>query len=180
MYPEEYGVLIGRSVSPSIYTLRRFLHRVRKLKKGDTLIEGFAKEYLKSGLVQWGVFYIDGHFWPYYGMLVITRGWHGVQEKAIKGSYQFLAVDERFNPFLFMLTPSSEDLLEKIPEMIEAGRRLGREVGIKVEDMTVVLTGKDTAELFRKLDAMAPKVKFVTWPNTRTVGVGLQEDLTKA
>lgn len=164
VYPEEYGVLIGRSVSPSIYTLRRFLHRVRGLKKGDALIEAFAKEYLKSGLVQWGVFYIDGHFLPYHGMRVITMGWHGVQEKALKGSYQFLAVDERFNPFLFLLTPSSDDLLEKIPEMIEAGRRLGREVGIKVEDMTVVFDREGySAELFRKLDAMEPKVKFVTW-----------------
>ena len=163
-YPEEYGVLIGKSVSPSIYTLRRFLHRVRGLKKGDVLIETFAKEYLKSGLVRWGVFYIDGHFLPYHGMRVITKGWHGVQEKALKGSYQFLAVDERFNPFLFLLTPSSEDLLEKIPEMIEAARRLGREVGINVEDMTVIFDREGySAELFRKLDAMTPKVKFITW-----------------
>ncbi|MFA4846528.1 MAG: putative transposase [Patescibacteria group bacterium] len=164
VYPEEYGILIGRNVSPSIYTSRRFLHRVRELKKGDALIEAFAKEYLKSGLVQWGVFYIDGHFLPYYGMRVITMGWHGVREKALKGSYQFLAVDERFNPFLFLLTPSSEDLLEKIPEMIEAGRRLGREVGIQVEDMTVIFDREGySAELFRKLDAMEPKVKFITW-----------------
>ena len=164
VYPEEYGVLVGRSVSPSIYTLRRFLHRVRGLKKGNALMEEFAKEYLRSGLVRWGVFYIDGHFLPYYGMRVITMGWHGVQDKAFKGSYQFLAVDERFSPFLFLLTPSSEDLLEKIPEMIEAARRLGREVGINVEDMTVIFDREGySAELFRKLDAMQPKVKFVTW-----------------
>lgn len=163
-YAEEYGVLIGRSESPSVYTLRRFLHRVRHLKKGNALMEEFAKEYLKSGLVRWGVFYIDGHFLPYYGMRVITMGWHGVQEKVLKGSYQFLAVDERFAPFLFLLTPSSEDLLEKIPEMIEAGRKLGREVGIKVEDMTVIFDREGySAELFRKLDTMEPKVKFITW-----------------
>lgn len=164
VYPEEYGPLTGKANSPSIYTLRRFLHKVRKLKKGEELIEEFSKEYLRSGLVQWGVLYIDSHFLPYYGMIVITMGWHGVQDKALKGSYQFLAVDEKFNPFLFLLRPSSEDLLEKIPELIEKARKLGSEVGIDVEDLTVVFDREGySAELFRKLNEMQPKVNFITW-----------------
>ena len=34
-YPEEFGVLVGRSPSPSLFTLRRFLPKVRKLTKGE-------------------------------------------------------------------------------------------------------------------------------------------------
>ena len=45
-YAEEYGVLLGKAMSPSIYTLRRFLHRVRELKRGEDLIENFARGYL--------------------------------------------------------------------------------------------------------------------------------------
>ena len=173
VYPEEYGPLIGRASSPSIYTLRRFLHRVRELKKGEELIDEFAREYLRQGLVQWGVMYIDSHFLPYYGMLVITKGWHGVQDKAFKGSYQFLAVDEKFNPFVFLLRPSSEDLLEKIPELIEKARTLGRETGIAVEDLTVIFEREGySAELFRKLDGMQPKVKFITWAKYMDQWVG--------
>lgn len=164
VYPEEYGPLIGRAGSPSIYTLRRFLHRARKLEKGEELIDEFCKEYLRLGLVQWGVMYIDSHFLPYYGMLVITMGWDGVRDKALKGSYQFLAVDEKFNPFIFLLRPSSEDLLEKIPEMIEKARKLGRELGIAAEDLTVIFDREGySADLFRKLNEMQPKVKFITW-----------------
>jgi hypothetical protein len=61
-YPEEFGVLVGRPQSPSLFTLRRFLHQVRELGKGEALIEAFAQSYLQSGLAQWGVMYIDGHF----------------------------------------------------------------------------------------------------------------------
>src|SRR2546429_297991 len=35
----------------------------------------------------------------------------------MKGSYNFLAVDERFAPWLFLIRSSSEDLLQKIPEL---------------------------------------------------------------
>ncbi|MBA7684490.1 hypothetical protein ES703_92886 [subsurface metagenome] len=75
VYREEFGVLIGRSSSPSHFTLRRFLHRIRELNKSEELIEEYAFEYLKSGIARWGVLYIDGHFLPYYGLYTITKGW---------------------------------------------------------------------------------------------------------
>lgn len=166
VYPEEYGPLIGRASSPSITTLRRFLHRVRelKIKKGEALMEEFAKEYLISGLVRWGVLYIDSHFLPYYGFLVISMGWCGVRDKPLKGSYQFLATDQEFNPFLFLIRSSSEDLTKKIPELIEKARKIGQELGLNTEDLTVVFDREGySAELFRTLNEMKPKVKFITW-----------------
>ena len=134
-YPEEFGVLVGRAQSPSLFTLRRFLHQVRELGKGEALIEAFAQSYLKSGLAQWGVMYIDGHFMPYYGLHPITKGWHGVRQVAMKGSYNFLVVDERFTPWLFLIRSSSEDLLQKIPELIEKAKRLGEEAGVSREQL---------------------------------------------
>ena len=73
-YPEEFGLLMGRAQSPSLFTLRRFLHKARKLGKGEELIDEFALAYLKSGLAEWGVMYIDGHFMPYYGLYPISKG----------------------------------------------------------------------------------------------------------
>lgn len=182
VYPEEFGVLMGRNASPSIYTLRRFMHRVRELKKADALIEEFGKEYLRSGLTQWGVMYIDSHFLPYYGMRVVTMGWHGVQDKALKGSYQFLGIDEKFNPLLFLVRPSSDDLLEIIPEMIEKARRLAQDVGIAADDLTVVFDREGySAGFFRKLNDMQPKVKFITWAKymDRWVGDYKEEQFDK-
>jgi hypothetical protein len=155
-YREEFGVLMGRVQSPSLFSLRRFLHKVRQLGKGEALIDEFALSYLKSGLAAWGVMYIDGHFLPYYGMYPISKGWHGVRQMPMKGSYNFLAVDERFAPWLFLLRSSSEDLLQKIPELIEKAKRIGEQAGVSRErlDQLIVLFDREgySAELYRYLE----------------------------
>lgn len=116
---------------------------MRKLKRSEELIEEFAYEYLKSGIARWGVLYIDGHFLPYYGMYPITKGWHGVREMAMKGSNNFLGLDENFSPWIFLIRSSSEDLLEKIPEMNLA----------QLDDLIVIFDREGySAELYRFLD----------------------------
>src|SRR2546430_4784586 len=67
---------------------------------------------------------------PYYGLYPISKGWHGVRQMPMKGSYNFLAVDERFVPWLFLIRSSSEDLLQKIPELIEKAKRIGEQAGV--------------------------------------------------
>jgi hypothetical protein len=171
-YPEEFGLLMGRAQSPSLFTLRRFLHKVRKLGKGEGLIDEFALTYLKSGLAAWGVMYIDGHFLPYYGLYPISKGWHGVRQIPMKGSYNFLAVDERFAPWLFLIRSSSEDLLQKIPELIEKAKRIGVQAGVRRErlDKLIVVFDREgySAELYRHLDgkdqgAGKRRALFISW-----------------
>jgi transposase len=171
-YCEEFGVLMGRTQSPSLFTLRRFLHKVRKLGKGEALIDEFALTYLKSGMAAWGVMYIDGHFLPYYGLYPISKGWHGVRQMPMKGSYNFLAVDERFAPWLFLIRSSSEDLLQKIPELIERAKRIGEQAGVSQErlDKLIVVFDREgySAELYRYLDgrdegAGKRRALFISW-----------------
>ena len=172
VYPEEFGILIGKSSSPSIRTLRRFLHSVRVLGKSEALIDEFAKEYLKSGLTKWGALYIDGHFLPYYGVYPISMGWHGVRKIPMKGSYNFLTVDEKFTTLLFLIRASSEDLLQKIPEIILKVKKLAADVGIseeEIEYLTVIFDREGySAELFRMLDGKDSqngkfKARFISW-----------------
>jgi transposase len=171
-YPEEFGVLLGRAQSPSLFTLRRFLHQVRKLGQGEGLIDEFALAYLKSGLAAWGVMYIDGHFLPYYGLYPISKGWHGVRQIPMKGSYHFLAVDERFAPWLFLIRSSSEDLLQKIPELLEKAKRIGEQAGVSRErlDQLIVVFDREgySAELYRYLDGKDQgegkrRALFISW-----------------
>jgi transposase len=171
-YPEEFGVLVGRAQSPSLFTLRRFLHKVRELGKGEALIDEFAVGYLKSGLTAWGVMYIDGHFLPYYGLYPITKGWHGVRQIPMKGSYNFLTVDEHFAPWLFLIRSWSEDLLQKIPELIEKAKRIGEQAGVSQErlDRLIVVFDREgySAELYRYLDgkdqgAGKRRALFISW-----------------
>lgn len=172
VYSEEFGILIGRISGPSIFTLRRFLHSIKDLDKSEELIDEFAKEYIKQGIARWGILYIDSHFLPYYGIYPITMGWHGVRKIPMKGSYNFLAVEEKFIPLLFLIRSSSEDLLQKIPEIILKAKKLAGEVGIskdRVENLTVIFDREGySADLYRILDGRdsnneGVKVKFISW-----------------
>jgi len=171
-YSEEFGVLVGRALSPSLFTLRRFLHKVRKLKRAEALMDELAVAYLKSELAVWGVMYIDGHFMPYYGMYPISKGWHGVRQMPLKGSYNFLAVDEQFTPWLFLVRSCSEDLLQKIPELIEKAKKLGEQAGVGRErlDQLIVVFDREgySAELYRYLDGKDQgegkrRALFISW-----------------
>ena len=171
-YREEFGILIGRTYSPSHFTLRRFLHRILQLKKSEDLIEEFAYEYLKEEIARWGVMYIDGHFFPYYGMYPVKKGFHGVRKIPMKGSYHFLAVDENFTPWIFLVRSSSEDLLEKIPEIIEKAKKIAKDVGLEdkwLENMIVVFDREGySAALYRHLDGRdrddgRRRAFFITW-----------------
>ncbi|KKM88761.1 hypothetical protein LCGC14_1255470, partial [marine sediment metagenome] len=172
VYPEEFGALIGRSFSPSRFTLRRFLHKVRKLKKSEELIDEFAYEYLKSGIACFSVLYIDGHFLPYYGMYPVTKGWHGVRQMPMKGSYNFLGVDENFTPWIFLIRSSSEDLLQKIPEIVAKAKEAAARAGVdqeQLEDIVVVFDREGySAELYRYLEGRDKEDKkrraiFISW-----------------
>lgn len=172
VYPEEFGLLIGRSTSPSLFTLRRFLHKVRGLNKSEELIDEFALTYLNSGIAKWGVLYIDGHFLPYYGIYPITKGWHGVRKIPMKGSYNFIGVDARFIPWIFLVRSSSEDLLKKIPEMLEKAKRIGRDIGLseqEIDDLVLVFDREGySAELYKFIDGRDRKDKkrraiFISW-----------------
>jgi transposase len=141
VYPEEFGVLIGRASAASVFTLRRFLHTVRKLARGEQLVEAFSRMYLKTQLAKWGVLYIDAHFLPYYGQVLITKGWHGVRKIPMKGSYHFLGVDESFTPWLFLVRSSCEDLLQKIPELIDKAKEAAAASGVeqkRIDELIVV------------------------------------------
>ena len=172
VYREEFGLLIGRSYSPSRFTLRRFLHKVRELDESEKLIDEFALTYLKSGIAKWGVLYIDGHFLPYYGIYPITKGWHGVRKIPMKGSYNFIGVDDKFTPWIFLVRSSSEDLLQKIPEILEKAKKIGRDIGLSdevIDDLILVFDREGySAELYRLIDGNDRKDKkrraiFISW-----------------
>jgi hypothetical protein len=145
---------------------------VRELGKGEDLIDEFALTYLKHGLAQWGVMYIDGHFLPYHGMYPITKGWHGVRQIPMKGSYNFLVVDEGFRPWLFLVRASSEDLLQKIPELIEKAKNIGFASGKEKGslDNLIVLFDREgySAGLYRQLEGKdhgegCHRAIFISW-----------------
>jgi transposase len=181
VYSEEFGTLLGRIIAPSLFTLRRFLRKVKEQGKNEKLIDEFALLYLKKGIVRWGALYIDGHFLPYYGIYPITMGWHGVRKIPMKGSYNFMAADERFNPWIFLIRSSSEDLLQKIPEIIGKIKRIGKRAGLSKEQIEkpIVIFDREgySAELYRYLDGKdkadeKKRAIFISWAKYTDKWVG--------
>ena len=90
----------------------------------------------------------------------------------MKGSYNFLGVDEAFTPWVFMVRSSSEDLLQKIPEIAgkakEAAKRAGIDPG-QIDDLIVIFDREGySAELYRFLDGRDRDDKrrraiFISW-----------------
>src|SRR5438309_1085117 len=83
-----------------------------------------------------------------------------------------LAVDERFAPWLFLIRSSSEDLLQKIPELIEKAKRIGEQAGVSRQRLGQLIVVFDregySAELYRYLDgqdqgAGQRRALFVSW-----------------
>lgn len=172
VYAEEFGLLINKLSGPGIKTLRRFLHKVRKLEKTEELIEEFGKEYIKKGLVKYGVLYIDSHFLPYYGMKEISFGWNTIRDRGMRGSYNFITNDKKFRPLIFLVRAGSEDLIEKIPEIISKVKKIGKEAGVDTKNLTVIFDREGySAELFRLLTGEEVgienkdeyKAKFISW-----------------
>ena len=84
----------------------------------------------------------------------------------------FLVVDERFTPWLFLIRSSSEDLLQKIPELIEKAKRLGEQAGVSPERLEKLIVVFDregySAELYRYLDGRdlgegKRRALFISW-----------------
>src|SRR5207245_3223895 len=101
-----------------------------------------------------------------------SKGWHGVSQMPMKGSYNFLAVDQRFAPWLFLIRASSEDRLQKIPELIEKAKRIGVQAGVSQErlDKLIVVFDREgySAELYRYLEgkdqgAGKRRALFISW-----------------
>lgn len=161
-YQEEYGVLLGRLSSPSILTLWRFMEDVANLERGEDLAEGFAKVYLRFALTQWGAFYIDEHFIPYYGKENVSMGYHTVRQMPLKGSYSYTVIDEDFNPLLYLLRSSSERITAKIPEIIIKAKKIAKECKENPDNLVIIFDrGGYSAKLFRELAKL--NVRYITW-----------------
>lgn len=75
-----------------------------------------------------------------------------------------MAIDEEFNPFIFLIRPSSEDLIKKIPELILMAKKMAGEVGI-ADNSPIVIFDREgySADLFKQFDSEEINATFITW-----------------
>ena len=103
----EFGLLIGRGRIPDKKTLREKYSSMAEHHLSESLIDSFARCLLEQERIDREVFFIDGHFLPYYGLNVIAKGYFTVRRMAMKGNELYAVTDLQGRP-LFFITESNE------------------------------------------------------------------------
>jgi transposase len=151
----DFGCLIGLNRSPDKNVLRSHFTDVAEGYPGGELIDGFAQILLKNNRIDKEVFFIDGHFLPYYGLHVIAKGYYTVRRLAMKGNELYVISDLNGRP-LFFITESNEiDFRPIISRAVDKVISLGISRPIFCFDR-----GGYGVHFFTELDKNAD---FITW-----------------
>jgi len=151
----ELGLLIGRKRIPEKSTFRDHLAAMGELNLSDQLIDQFARILLEQERIDREVFFIDGHFLPYFGLQVIAKGYHTVRKTVMKGNELYMVTDLQGRP-LFFITESNEIDFRPI---ISRSAAMLQEFGIK-RPILVFDRGGYGIHFFSTLNKQAD---FVTW-----------------
>ena len=150
----DLGVLIGQRRAPEKETLRDRLGDLASYEQSPQLIHDLARGLLDQQRIDKEVFFIDGHFLPYFGMHIIAKGYYTVRRMAMKGNELYAITDLNGRP-LFFLTESCEvDFRPMIARSAEMLLDLGFE-----RPMLVFDRGGFGINFFKELDS---KADFVT------------------
>jgi len=149
------GALIGKSRSPDKDILREQLKNLAMSNLSGVLIDKFARVLLEQHRIDPEVFFIDGHFLPYYGLHVIAKGYYTVRRLAMKGNELYAISDLQGRP-LFFITESNE--IDFRPIISQAADKL-IELGITRPILTFDRGGYGI-QFFSELIG---KADFVTW-----------------
>jgi hypothetical protein len=151
----EIGVLIGMNRIPDKDVIRAHLGQLASHNLSTDLVDDFARRLLLQEKIDPGVFFIDGHFLPYYGLNVIAKGYYTVRRLAMRGNELYAVTDIQGRP-LFFITESNE--IDFRPIISRCAGKL-KEFGI-ARPMLVFDRGGYGIHFFKELGETAD---FVTW-----------------
>jgi transposase/predicted transcriptional regulator with HTH domain len=151
----ELGILMGMNRAPEKETVREHLSQMATQYLSNSLIDRFAEALLDRGFIDPEVFFIDGHFLPYYGLKVIAKGYFTVRRLAMRGNELYAITDLQGRP-LFFITESNE--IDFRPIISRSAEKLV-ELGIS-RPILVFDRGGYGIHFFKELDE---KADFVTW-----------------
>jgi len=152
---DDLGLCMGIPRAPDKETLREHLARMAEHHLSTDLIDRFAKILLNRQFIDTEVFFIDGHFLPYYGLNVIAKGYYTVRRLAMRGNELYAITDLQGRP-LFFITESNE--IDFRPIISRSAAKL-ISYGIK-RPVLVFDRGGYGIHFFKELDQTAD---FVTW-----------------
>jgi len=152
---KDLGCVLGLDRSPDKDVIRKKLQKLSESNPSGELIDRFARILLENRRINDEVFFIDGHFLPYYGLHVIAKGYYTVRRLAMKGNELYVVSDLNGRP-LFSITESHE--IDFRPIISLAADKL-IELGIRRPILTFDRGGYGV-RFFSELDE---KADFITW-----------------
>jgi hypothetical protein len=151
----QFGPLFGMPRSPDLITIRSCLEVMAEQDLADSVIDKFALQVLKIGAVDPEVFFIDGHFLPYYGLSLLAKGYHTVRRQVLKGNEIYVVSDLNKRPLMFITQGCEIDFRPTIEKI--ADRIIGYGVN---RPLLVFDRGGYGIHFFSRLSV---KADFITW-----------------
>ena len=121
---QDLGVLIGQPHAPSVLSLRSKVKALAESVDPLSFSREMFRRYLALEPVWEGLYYVDGHFCPYYGQHPTPRGWDAKRRLAVKGHTEVYLHDARGRVLFFFSQPLNDSLARALPTAVEEIRRL--------------------------------------------------------
>ena len=121
---QDLGVLIGEPRGPSVLNLRTKIKALTESVDPLSFSREMFRRYLALEPVWEGLYYVDGHFCPYYGQNPTPRGWDAKRRMAVKGHTDVYLHDARGRALFFFSQPLNDSLARAIPGAVEEIRRV--------------------------------------------------------
>lgn len=119
----ELGALIGKEQAPSVLSLRTKIKALTESIDPIAVNQELFRRYLALEPVWEGLYYLDGHFCPYYGNQPTPRGWDAKRRLAVPGHTDVYVHDAKGRALFFFSQPLNDSLARAIPSAVEQIRR---------------------------------------------------------
>jgi hypothetical protein len=154
---EDLGVLLAQRRSPGLLTIRTKIAALAESVDPLSLSRELFRRYLALEPVWEGLYYVDGHFCPYYGKHPTPRGWNAKRRLAVPGHTDAYVHDARGRALFFLSRPLNDSLARAIPALVDEIRRVHGDGAFTV----VFDRGGYSGDAFRFLNEH--KVGFITY-----------------
>jgi transposase len=166
----DFGVLLGECEGPGVQTLRLKLARLSESLEPVALSREMMRRYLAVEPVWEGLYYVDGHFCPYYGHHATPKGWDPHRRLASRGHTDVYVHDVRGRVLFFLSQPLNDSLARAIPAVVEQIRQVHGP-----EPFTLIFDrGGYSGKLFRWLNS--ENIGFITYLKGRKARRRYAED----
>ena len=153
----DLGVLIGEPVAPSVLSLRIKIKALTESLDPAELSRAMFQRYLALEPVWEGLYYVDGHFCPYYGYHATPKGWDAKRRLAAKGHSDVYLHDAKGRVLFFFSQPLNDSLARALPAAVAEIRKAHGD-----QPFTLVFDrGGYSGDAFRFLQA--EKIGFITY-----------------